>query len=92
MTPALRALRRRLNAASYDLLCEEISRLDAECERLRAENESLSSRLSWAEDCAEHWREDAIEAINAQAEAQGGVVGLTQAGQLVVVSASGVHA
>lgn len=33
MTPALRALRRRLNAASYDLLCEEISRLDADMDR-----------------------------------------------------------
>lgn len=92
MTPALRALRRKLNAASYDLLCEEITRLDAECERLRAENASLSQRLSWAEDCAESWREDAIAAINAQADAQGGVVGLTQAGQLVVVPSAGMHA
>ena len=92
MTPALRALRRRWNAPAYDLVNEELARLDAKLDALRAENESLRSQLSWAEDCAERWREDAIEAINAQAEAQGGVVGLTQAGQLVVVPASGVHA
>ncbi|CAM3351368.1 hypothetical protein [Paracidovorax anthurii] len=92
MSPDLRALRRRLNAAAYALLNEEIVRLDCECERLRAENESLRTQLSWAEDCAERWREDAIEAINAQADLEGGAVGLTQAGQLVVIPTAGAHA
>ena len=92
MTPALRALRRRLNAAAYDLVNEELARRDAECEALRAENESLRTQLAWAEDCAERWREDAITALNEQAADVGGVVGLTQAGQLVVVPAAGVHA
>ena len=92
MTPALRALRRRLNAQAYDLVNEELARLDAELDALRAENESLRSQLSWAEGNAERWREDAIEAINAQADAAGGAVGLTQSGRLVVVPAQGVHA
>ena len=92
MTSALHALRRRLNAQAYDLVNEELARVDAENEALRAENEALRTRLAWAEDCAESWREDAIAAINAQADAQGGVVGLTQAGQLVVVPPRGMHA
>ena len=92
MTPALRALRRRWNAQAYDLVNEELARLDAKLDALRAENESLRSQLSWAEDCAERWREDAIEAINAQADAAGGAVGLTPSGHLVVVPAQGVHA
>ena len=92
MTPALRALRRKLNAAAYDLLCEEITRLDAECERLRAENDSLSQRLSWAEDCAESWREDAIAALNDAAAKVGGVPGLSMDGRLVVCQPQGMHA
>ena len=92
MSPALRALRRRLNAQAYDLVNEELARLDRENDALREENEQLRTRLAWAEDCAESWREDAIEAINAQAEAAGGAVGLTQSGRLVVVPAQGVHA
>ena len=62
MTPALHALRRRLNAQAYDLVNEELARVDAENEALRAENELLRTRLSWAEDCAESWREDALVA------------------------------
>lgn len=77
MNAALHAMRRRWNAASYDLLCAEIARLDAE-------NEDLRQRLTWAEDCAESWRQDAIQALNDQADAVGGVVGLAQSGQLLV--------
>lgn len=80
MTPALHALRRRLNAAAYDQINEELARLDLE-------NESLRTQLAWAEDRAERWREDAISALNDQAEATGGAVGLTQSGHLVLVPA-----
>lgn len=90
MSPSLHALRRRLNAQAYDLLCEEIARLDGECERLKEENATLSQRLSWAEDCAERWRDDALEALNAQADATGGSVGLTPAGRLLVLPVHGV--
>ena len=84
-TPALRAMRRRWNAAAYDLVNEELARVALENERLQAENEELRRELSWAEERAEHWREDAISALNDQAEAIGGAVGLTLAGHLVVV-------
>lgn len=81
MTPALRALRRRLDAQAYDLLNEELARLDQE-------NEQLRSALAYAEDDAEHWRQQCLEMYEAQADAEGGAVGLTQAGRLVVVPAS----
>ena len=47
MTPALHALRRRLNAQAYDLVNEELARVDAENEALRAENEALRTRLPY---------------------------------------------
>lgn len=92
MTPALRALRRRLNAQAYDLVNEALARLDAENEALRAENDDLRARLSWAEDCAERWREDAIEALNHAADEVGGAPGLTMDGRLVVCMPQGAHA
>lgn len=73
---AVAALRRRLNAAAYDLLCDEIARLDAENERLR-------ERLQYAEQCAEMWQRDAIEAI----EQSGCAPGLTIDGRIVAVAA-----
>lgn len=91
---ALRALERRLNAQAYDLLCEELSRLAADNERLQAENESLQGRLSWAEDLAESWRENAVQLMNERAEEEGGSPGLTMDGRLVVIPAAsqGAHA
>ena len=85
MKAALRRLNRRLNADAYDLLCAEIVRLHAENETLCCENETLRSQLAWAEDCAERWREDAVSALNGQAEATGGTVGLTLSGHVMVV-------
>lgn len=92
MTPALNALRRRLNAQAYDLVNEELARMDAENEALRTENELLRTRLAWAEDCAESWREDAISALNDMADKVGGVPGLTVDGRLVVCQPGGMHA
>ena len=73
---AVAALRRRLDAAAYDLLCDEIARLDAENERLRG-------RLQYAEQCAEMWQRDALAAI----EKSGFAPGLTIDGQIVAVPA-----
>ena len=92
MSPALRALRRRLNAQAYDLVNEELARVDAENEALRAENELLRTRLAWTEDCAESWREDAIAALNEVADKVGGAPGLTMDGRLVVCMPQGAPA
>ena len=92
MTPALHALRRRLNAQAYDLVNEALARLDAENEALRAENEQLRTRLAWAEDCAESWREDAIAALNQASEDLGGTPGLAMDGRLAVCMPQGVAA
>ena len=92
MTPALHALRRRLNARAYDLVNEELARVDAENEALRAENETLRTRLAWAQDCAESWREDALEALNHVADGVGGAPGLTMDGRLVVCMPQGAPA
>ena len=92
MTPALRALRRRLNAQAYDLVNEELARVAAENDALRVENEELRTRLSWAEDSAELWREDAISALNHTADELGGTLGLTMNGRLVVCVPQGAHA
>ena len=81
-----------MNAKAYDLVNEELARVDAENEALRAENESLRTRLAWAEDCAESWREDAIAALNHAADAVGGAPGLTLDGRLVVYMPQGAPA
>jgi regulator of replication initiation timing len=89
----LQSLERRLNSQAYPLLCEEIARLAAENERLQSENSELRRTLSWAEDTAESWRENAIELANQQAEEQGGLPGLTMNGRMVVVPPThGAHA
>lgn len=76
----VRGLRRRLNAQAYEMLCEEIARLDAE-------NEQLRSDLARAEDTAEHWRQQCLEIYHAQADEEDGDVGLTPSGHLVVIPA-----
>lgn len=85
MTPALKSMRRRWNALAYELVNEELARVAQDNERLQAEVDELRHKLAYAEDCAESWREDALEAMNAHAEATGGVVALHQTGQLSVI-------
>ncbi len=85
MTRAVQAMRRRWNALAYDMVNEELARVALENDRLQAENEELRRQLVDAEDRAECWREDAISALNTQAEITGGIVGLTQSGQVMVV-------
>ncbi|MDA8449816.1 hypothetical protein M4R23_08980 [Acidovorax sp. GBBC 3332] len=81
MKPALRALRRRLNAQAYDLVNEEAARLDRE-------NDQLRDALVRAEEAAEYWREQCQD-LTEQAEHFGQCVGMTQAGRLVL---AGAHA
>lgn len=85
MKPVLNALRRRWNAVAYDLVNEELARVASENDRLVAENDELRRQLACAEECAAGWYEDAISALNKQANAVGGTVGLTKTGHLVVV-------
>ena len=85
MNRAMQAMRRRWNALAYDMVNEELARVALENDRLQAENEELRRQLVDAEDRAECWREDAISALNTQAEITGGIVGLTQSGQVMVV-------
>ena len=80
MTPALRALRRRLNALAYDQVNDELARTDQE-------NEQLRTALAHAEDDAEHWRGQCLGMFHAQAHAEGCMVGLTPTGHLVVLPA-----
>ena len=85
MNRAMQARRRRWNALAYDMVNEELARVALENDRLQAENEELRRQLVDAEDRAECWREDAISALNTQAEITCGTVGLTQSGHLMVV-------
>lgn len=80
MTPALNALQRRLNAQAYPLLHAELA-------RLAEENESLRSQLSHAEHDAEFWHSQCLDLYQAQADEDGGTLGLTQSGHLVVIPA-----
>ena len=84
MTRAMQAMRRRWNALAYDMVNEELARVAIENDRLQAENEELRRQLADAEDRAECWREDAISALNTQAEITGGTVGLTLSGHVLV--------
>ena len=84
MNRAMQAMRRRWNALAYDMVNEELARVALENDRLQAENEELRRQLVDAEDRAECWREDAISALNTQAEITGGTVGLTLSGHVLV--------
>lgn len=47
--------------------------------------EELQRRVAWAEDCAERWRDDALDLQSQLADDTGGAPGLTMSGRLVVV-------
>lgn len=75
----LPALLRRLDEHALEQLCQEVTRLDEENARLRAE-------LARMEDNAEGWREEAMRLHEQLATALGGQPGINQSGALVVVS------
>jgi hypothetical protein len=74
----LQALLRRLDEHALEQLCQEVTRLDEENARLRAE-------LARLEENAEGWRDEAMSLHEQLATALGGQPGINQAGALVVV-------
>ena len=66
---------------AYDLVNEELA-------LLAIENENLRSALIQAEESAEYWHEQAMAVLEQQAQATGGHIGMTKAGQLMVVGAA----
>lgn len=80
------ALLRRMDGHALEQLCAEVARLAEMTERLAAENDHLRRELADAEDCAEGWREDAMTLHEQLAVANGGMRGITPAGELVIVA------
>ncbi len=74
----IRTLLARLDAQALEQLCQEVTRLDEENARLRAD-------LARMEENAEGWREDAMSLHEQLATALGGQPGINQSGALVVV-------
>lgn len=74
----IRALLRRLDEQALEQLCQEVTRLDEENARLRAE-------LARMEESAEGWRDEAMSLHEQLAIALGGQPGINQSGALVVV-------
>lgn len=77
-TPATAAIQRRLERWELDHLRALAA---AQAEQI----ETLQRQLSYAEDCADSWRRDALELQEELAEYIGGAPGLTVSGRLVVV-------
>ncbi|MDH1681107.1 hypothetical protein N5E30_05855 [Pseudomonas chengduensis] len=74
----IRALLRRLDEHALGQLCQEVTRLDEENARLRAD-------LARMEENAEGWRDEAMSLHEQLAIALGGQPGINQSGALVVV-------
>lgn len=74
----LQALLRRLDEHALEQLCQEVTRLDEENARLRAD-------LARMEENADGWREEAMSLHEQLATALGGQPGINQSGALVVV-------
>ena len=77
-TTAIARLRRRLNALAYDLVHEELARLDQE-------NEALRSAVLRAEESADYWREQCLQALESTAAQCQGHVAMAPNGQLLVL-------
>lgn len=82
---SLRPTIRRLEHAELFHLREHCAELAVRIEQLEAENADLKRELDYAQDCAERWRDDALDAIN---EA-GCDVGLTVTGHVVALARQG---
>ena len=79
-SPATLAIQRRLERW-------ELEHLRLLCKQQNEQIDELKSRIEWAEDAAECWRDDALELHRALAESLGEMPGLTRDGQLVTVPA-----
>jgi hypothetical protein len=78
---ALAALTRKLEHWELEHLRDYVDELHGELAGLRNELAEAKRALSWAEDCADRWRDDALRAI----EDAGAVPGVTAAGDVVLV-------
>lgn len=81
-TPSLAAIARRLDAIALQQLREV-------CVRLAAENDQLRQELQWAEHAAESWRDDALRLMEEACADGTRQPGITQAGALVTIPATG---
>lgn len=77
------ALRRKLHAWELEHLREHVEELRAALDAAEQERDAAMQRASWAEDCAERWRDDALRAI----EDAGAAPGLTITGHVVAIPA-----
>lgn len=78
-SPATAAIQRRLERW-------ELAHLRSLAAQQAEQIEALERRCAWAEDCAERWRDDALELHSGLSDASGGVPGLTMDGRLVVAA------
>jgi hypothetical protein len=80
---ALQALNRKLHAWELQHLRHLTGELHAQLEATQAELADTQRRLSWAEDNADRWRDDFLQAI----EDTGATPGLLPSGQVVAIPA-----
>jgi hypothetical protein len=78
-TPATAAIQRKLDRWALDHLRLLASQ---QAEQI----EELQRRLAWADDCAERWRDDALDMQQQLADSTGTLPGLTIDGRLVTVA------
>lgn len=83
----VRNLRRRLDRWELPHLRELAARQAEQIEQLQAELEDTQRRLTWAEDCAEQWHEQTMQALNdaVDADPERLCIGLTQDGRVAVM-------
>lgn len=86
-SPLVRNIRRRLERWELPHLRELAARQAEQIEQLQAELEETQRRLNWAEDCAEQWREQTMQALNDAVDADPDrlCIGLTQDGRVAVM-------
>lgn len=77
-SPATAAIQRKLDRW-------ELQHLRLLCAQQAEQIEELQRRAAWAEDCAERWRDDALDMQHQLANDTGGQPGLMRDGRLVVV-------
>lgn len=76
---SLQALKRKLDRALLAHLVEHCDELRSELDACQSERDELRRRLAYAEDCADMWRDDALQAIRDA----GAAPSLTLSGRIV---------